>query len=175
MTLLVLAGCATIPQGPRVMVLPAPGKTFDQFQAEDADCRRWAAQSIGLSSQEAINQNTASGALVGTAIGAGIGAAIGSASGHAGGGAAIGAATGLLAGASTGANEGRIYGWEAQRRYDIAYMQCMYARGNQLPGGSVRRTPIKRYPPPPPPDLSTEPPVMSYPPPDTPPPPPYAR
>src|ERR1700690_4352205 len=89
-TLLALAGCATIPQGPRVMVLPAPGKTMDEFRSEDANCRQWAAQQIGVMPQEAINQNTASGAVAGTAIGAGIGALIGSASGHAGGGAAIG-------------------------------------------------------------------------------------
>ena len=152
LTLLVLAGCATIPQGPRVMVLPPEGKPLDQFQAEDAECRDWAAMRIGIQPQETANQH----AVAGTAIGAGIGAAIGSASGHAGGGAAIGAAAGLLAGAS----EGRYYGWEAQRRYDISYMQCMYAKGNQVPGRSTRPVRMRRYPPPPPPpDLESEPPV----------------
>lgn len=174
LVLLVLGGCATIPQGPHVMVLPAPGKTIDQFRSEDAECRWWAAQQIGLTPQEAIDQNTASGAIAGTAIGAGLGAAIGSLSGQAGRGAAIGAAAGLLAGASSGANEGRVYGWEAQRRYDIAYMQCMYAKGNQVPGGTVRPAQIRRYPPPPPPDFAPEPPVMTYPP-DSPAPPPAGR
>jgi hypothetical protein len=39
-----LAGCATIPTGPSVLVLPGPGKTLEQFQADDTFCRQWAAQ-----------------------------------------------------------------------------------------------------------------------------------
>ena len=31
---LALSGCATLPTGPSVMVLPAPGKPFEEFQAE---------------------------------------------------------------------------------------------------------------------------------------------
>ncbi len=155
---LVLGGCATIPIGPTVMVLPPPGKSLEQFQADDAICRQWAARQIGLTSQEAVSQNTATGAVVGTAVGAGLGAAIGSASGRAGSGAAIGAASGLLVGMATGENEGRLYGWRAQRRYDIAYMQCMYANGNQIPGGVTQTRRIRRTcPPPPPPDLDAAP------------------
>jgi hypothetical protein len=151
MVLLALSGCATVPAGPSVMVLPAPGKTFDQFQAEDAVCRRWALQQIGQTPQENINQSTATGAVVGTAVGAGLGAAIGAASGNAGVGAAIGAGSGLLLGTATGASAGQAYGWEAQRRYDIAYMQCMYAKGNQIPGRVVPAQRVRRIPPPPPP------------------------
>ena len=132
--LLVVGGCATIPTGPSVMVLPPPGKPFDMFQAEDSMCRQWARQQIGLTPQETANQNTAAGAAVGTAIGAGLGAAIGAASGQAGAGAVIGAASGLLIGTASGANSGEFYGEEAQRRYDIAYEQCMYANGNIVPG-----------------------------------------
>src|SRR5208282_4344289 len=134
-----------------VMALPGSGKSFDQFQADDAVCRQWASQQIGQSPQETANQNTVTGAAVGTVIGAGLGAAIGAASGHAGTGAAIGAGSGLLVGTASGANAGRVYGWEAQRRYDIAYTQCMYAKGNQVP--TVTTTPSGRYrrimPPPP--------------------------
>lgn len=151
LTLLVMGGCATLPTGPSVMVLPPPNKPFEQFQAEDAMCRQWAAQQIGLTPQEAVNQNTATGALVGTAIGAGLGAAIGSVSGSAGAGAAIGAGSGLVVGAASGASTGQVYGYEAQRRYDIAYMQCMYAKGNQIPGVVTRTRTIQRVPPPPPP------------------------
>ena len=149
--LLMLGGCATLPTGPSVMVLPPPNKPFEQFQAEDALCRQWAAQQIGLTPQEAVNQNTATGAVVGTAIGAGLGAAIGSVSGSAGAGAAIGAGSGLLLGTASGASAGQVYGYEAQRRYDIAYMQCMYAKGNQIPGVVTRTRTIQRVPPPPPP------------------------
>lgn len=151
LTALFAGGCATMPAGPSVMVLPAPGKSFEQFQVEDNMCRRWAAQLIGLSPQEAANQSTATGAVVGTAVGAGLGAAIGSTSGNAGAGAAIGAVSGLIVGSASGANAGEVYGWRAQRRYDIAYMQCMYAKGNDVPGVMDRRGPGRT--PPPPPDL----------------------
>ena len=153
LALVMVAGCATVPRGPSVMALPGAGKTFEQFQADDAICRQWAAQQIGLSPQETISKNTATGAVVGTVIGAGLGAAIGAASGNAGAGAAIGAGSGLLAGTVTGANAGQFYGWEAQRRYDIAYTQCMYAKGNDVPGMVTRprRSPRIMPPPPPPP------------------------
>lgn len=133
--LLVVGGCATVPPGPSVLVLPAPGKSFEEFQVEDMDCKRWASQQSGLSPQEAVNQNTASGAVVGTVLGAGLGAAIGAVSGNPEMGAAVGAGSGLLGGTLSGINAGQGYAWEAQRRYDIAYQQCMYARGNQVGRG----------------------------------------
>jgi len=174
LVILTVSGCATVPRGPSVSVMPGAGKSFEQFQADDAICRQWAGQQIGMSAQETINQNTVTGAAAGTVIGAGLGAAIGAAAGHAGTGAAIGAGSGLLVGTASGANAGRVYGWEAQRQYDISYTQCMYAKGNQVPGvmapaGRVRRIPP---PPPPPPDLQSEQPVYPAPP-APPPPPPY--
>ena len=132
--LLVVSGCATLPTGPSVLVLPAPGKPLGMFQAEEMTCRQWAGQQIGMSVQDTANQNTATGAVVGTAVGAGAGALIGAASGNAGAGAAIGAGSGLLVGTAAGAGAGQEYGYEAQRRYDFAYVQCMYAKGNQIPG-----------------------------------------
>ena len=75
MPLLAISGCVMVPTGPSVMVLPPQGKPFAQFQAEDYRCRQWARQQIGLSPQEAVNQNVATGAVVGTAIGAEIGRA----------------------------------------------------------------------------------------------------
>lgn len=173
LALLMAGACATVPTGPSVMVLPTAGKPFEQFQAEDATCRQWARQQIGLTPQEAINQNTVTGAAVGTALGAGLGAAVGAASGHAGAGAAIGAGTGLLVGTASGANAGQASGWEAQRRYDIAYQQCMYANGNIIPG--VRRTRRVMRTPPPPPSSDGDYPSPEFPPPPlTPPPPPPA-
>jgi hypothetical protein len=160
LVLLVLVGCATVPKGPSVMVLPPEGKPFDQFMAEDAICKQWAGQQIGLSPQDTVNQNTASSAVAGTVIGAGLGAAIGSTTGDMGAGAAIGAASGLLIGASAGSSSGQVYGYEAQRRYDIAYMQCMYAKGNQIPGVVTRTRRVQTIPPPPP-GLGTVPPDYS--------------
>jgi hypothetical protein len=167
LAMLALSGCATIPTGPSVRVLPGEGKPFEQFQADDAVCRQWAGQSIGISPQERINQNAATGAVVGTALGAGVGALIGAATGHPGAGAAIGAGSGLLVGTASGANAGNISGYEAQRRYDNTYVQCMYAKGNQVPG--TVRTYRTRRTAPPPPDLNSVPP--DYVPYDAPPPP----
>jgi hypothetical protein len=168
LALLTLTGCATLPTGPSVRVLPGPGKPFEQFQADDAVCRQWADQQIGISPQETVNQNVATGAVVGTLIGAGLGAAIGAVSGNPGAGAAIGAGSGLLVGTASGADAGRVYGWEAQRRYDNTYVQCMYAKGNQVPG-AVRSYRTRRVAPPPP-DLNSVPP--DYVPYNAPPPPP---
>lgn len=164
LTLLVLVagGCATVPKGPSVTVLPTPGKPFEQFMNEDAVCRRWAEQQLGLSPEETANRNTATSAVVGTAIGAGVGAALGAAGGNAGAGAAIGGGTGLLFGAASGSESGRMYGSEAQRRYDNTYMQCMYAKGNQIPG-TVRKVRRVRPIAPPPPGTYAVPPDYYYP------------
>ena len=184
---LAVAGCATLPPGPSVTVLPPQGKPFQQFQAEDANCRKWAEQSIGMSPSEVQNQNTASGAAIGTIVGAGAGALLGSVSGHAGTGAAIGAGTGLLMGTVIGSDSGRVTGREAQRRYDIAYAQCMTSNGNQVVNQRVNTAPGYYYPrrhvivapaEPPPPVYYAPPPTYqpapAYPLPSTPPPPVYA-
>lgn len=169
---LFLGACATLPMGPSVMVLPAAGKPFEQFQMDDAVCRQWAAQGVGTSSKHAATQSTVSGAAIGTAVGAAAGAAIGAAAGNAGTGAAIGAGTGLLGGTAVGASAGSGYAGEAQRRYDMAYQQCMYAKGNQIPG-VARASRANRYmpPPPPPPPPAVQPPPPPPPPAAAPPPP----
>ena len=144
---LVLAGCAPLPTGPSVMVLPAPGKPFEQFQGEDAACKQWASSQVGPPGTP-VTQNTATGAAIGTLVGAGLGAAIGAAAGAPGSGAGIGAGSGLLIGSATGANADQAAGMSAQQRYDAAYQQCMYAKGNQLPG-HVQRARYRTTPPPP--------------------------
>ena len=141
--IVILSGCVTMPTGPSVLVLPTPGKSIERFHSEDMACRQWAGERVGISAQESANKNTVTGAAVGTAIGAGAGALIGAASGRAGEGAAIGAGSGLLFGAASGANAGQEYGWEAQQRYDYAYVQCMYSKGNQIPD-RVHRYRIRR-------------------------------
>ena len=146
----ILGGCATIPTGPTVRVMPGQGKPFEVFAEEDYMCRQWAQQQIGgVSPSETANQNLANGAILGTLLGAGVGAAIGAATGGVGAGAAIGAGAGLLTGTSMGANAAYASEWHLQRRYDIAYQQCMYAEGNQVSGVVSRRT--RAYVPPPPP------------------------
>src|SRR5438093_1799472 len=159
--LLSLTACATVPAGPDVMVLPGGGKNFEQFQADDAVCRQWAAQQTGITAKRASTESMVSGAAIGTAVGAAAGAAVGAAAGSPATGAAVGAGAGLLGGTAVGASN--AWGAEAsvQHRYDMTYMQCMYAKGNQIPvRGSLptyTRQPAAtapapvRVPPPPPP------------------------
>jgi hypothetical protein len=132
--LVLLAGCIQVPLGPSVAVMPAPGKPFDLFVGEEALCRQYAEQQVGISPQQATANSTITGAAAGTALGAAAGGAIGAAFGSPGPGAAVGAGTGLLTGSAVGANAGYGASWAIQRRYDIAYEQCMYAKGNQIPG-----------------------------------------
>lgn len=150
--LVVIGGCATMPTGPSVTVFPGPGKPFEAFQADDFACRQWANQQVGTSPNEAANKNLVAGSVIGTLLGAGLGAAIGGAYGNPGAGAAIGAASGLVGGTAIASGPAYAAGSEAQRRYDIAYQQCMYAKGNQIPG-AVRPYRRSSLPPPPPPDL----------------------
>ncbi len=154
LALVVLSGCATIPTGPSVMVWPAPGKPFEVFQSDDAVCRQWASQQVGGQPGESANKTLASGAAVGTLLGAGLGAAIGAATGQFGAGLGIGAASGALVGTAAGAGPSSETQWALQRRYDNAYSQCMYSKGNQVPGaaprGIVPPPPPGAYPPPPP-------------------------
>jgi len=169
---LLVAGCATIPDGPAVMALPGSTKTFDQFRGDDGECRGYATAQIGgKSAQQAANQSAATTAAVGTVIGAGAGALIGG-----GQGAAVGAGVGLAGGSLVGADAAYSSGRTAQQRYDHAYLQCMYAKGHQIPmaRGTLQRQVRSAAPPPPPPTASTPPPTASTPPPPpgTPPPPP---
>ncbi len=128
-----LTGCATIPPGPSVMVLPGQGKPFEQFQADDATCRQWASQQVGTTPGQASTESAVSSAAIGTLIGAGLGAAFGAASGNAGVGTAIGAGSGLLGGTLYGTGVSQAAAGTVQWRYDGAYEQCMYAKGNQIP------------------------------------------
>jgi len=121
-SLLLSAGCATLPTGPSVMVLPGVGKPFEQFQGEDAACKQWAESQAGPAGTP-LTHDTATGATLGTLMGAGLGAAIGAAAAASGIGAAIGAASGLLIGSSIGASSDQGAGWSAQQRYDVAYQQ----------------------------------------------------
>jgi len=159
--ILSLGACATMPTGPSVMSLPGEGKSFEEFRADDAVCRQYAYENIGgVSGQQAAQNSAVTSAVVGTALGAAAGAAIGSASGDMGTGAAIGAGTGLLFGSAAGSNYAVSSYYEAQRRYDHAYLQCMYLKGNQIPGYRRRLSnePVssepagRSYPPPPPAD-----------------------
>src|SRR5512136_2902000 len=95
---LLVGGCATVPTGPSVMVLPSAGTPVEQFQAEDAASRQWAAQQFGVPPGTPVAQSAAIGAGSGTLVGAGRGAAFGAVAGNPGAAAAIGAGSGFLHG-----------------------------------------------------------------------------
>jgi hypothetical protein len=150
-TVLGVGACATRPTGPAVMVLPGTGKSFDRFRFDEGSCRQYAYEQVGgMTPNKAADESAVRSAAVGTALGAAAGAAI-----DGGSGAATGAGVGLLVGglAGTGAAQGSAY--DAQHRYDSAYIQCMYAKGHKVPvsGRFTSSSPAPRsyYPPPPPP------------------------
>jgi hypothetical protein len=127
--LVLLTGCASFPTGPSVMTLPGSRKNFDQFRADDADCRQFAYVQVGgTTPQTAATESGVASAAIGTAIGAGAGALIGGTAAAAGVGAGVGLLTGALVGTSYA---GGSY-WSVQQRYDNAYQQCMYAKGNKI-------------------------------------------
>jgi hypothetical protein len=140
--LLLLSACATEPMGPTIQVMPAPGKPFEAFQRGQATCTQFASSQVQGGAQQANNQQVGT-AVVGTLLGAGLGAAIGG-----GRGAAIGAGAGALGGTAYGAGPAAEANYDLQQRYDLAYAQCMYARGNQVPGYQPPGAPPPNYPPP---------------------------
>jgi hypothetical protein len=124
-----IAGCTTMPDGPSVMVLPGTGKSFDQFRADDMECRQFASSQVGgATASTAQADSGVRSAAVGTAIGAIAGAAMDG--GH---GAGVGAGAGLLMGSMAGAGAADVSGRGLQRRYDVGYQQCMYAKGHRIP------------------------------------------
>ncbi|HEU5197745.1 MAG TPA: glycine zipper family protein [Methylomirabilota bacterium] len=188
LVVLLTGACASVPSGPSVMALPGSGKDFGQFQQDDSNCRQFAEQQIGTTVNESGAKNTATGAAIGTLVGAALGAAIGAAAGSPATGAAVGAGAGLFGGTAVGAGNAQSAQYSVQKRYDASYMQCMYARGNQVPvaRGSMPAYQQPAYqqpaaatppPPPPPPPAAGSTPTNYVPPPPagTPPPPPPTR
>jgi outer membrane lipoprotein SlyB len=135
-----LAACAPTVMGPTVPVMPGPNKPFDQFAADQQICQGYANSQIAPLTAQANNQAVGS-ALLTTALGAGVGAAVGG-----GRGAAIGAASGAVLGTAVGAQSSSLAGMSIQQQFDIYYSQCMFARGNQVPGFSPNMYSIPPYP-----------------------------
>ena len=138
-SLLLLAACASPPMGPTVQVLPSPNKPFQVFQQDQFNCKQYA-QSQVAGQADAANQKAVGSAAVGVVLCGLLGAAIGN---HQGAG--IGAGVGAIAGTSAGANGAAYAQGSIQAQYNNAYVQCMYSKGNQVPGA---RGP-GYYPPPP--------------------------
>jgi hypothetical protein len=159
-SVVLLQACASPPMGPTVTVMPGPNKPFQAFQDDTALCKDFANSQVAGQVEQANNQGVGA-AVLGTVLGAGLGAAVGG-----GRGAAVGAASGATVGTVVGADNSTRSQYSIQRRYDIAYSQCMYSKGNQVPG-YVPAGYVQRPPPPPPPVYAAPP---AYPPPPPPPP-----
>ena len=160
-----LGGCASAPMGPTVTVMPAPGMPLEQFQSIDATCRAFAQQQTAGYTHSATQSGAVSGAA-GALLGAAAGALIGGNQN----GAAVGAGVGLLAGSAGGAGNYNSEQMTAQQAYNVAYKQCMYSKGAQVPGyAAPRYTPAPSYAPPPSyapaPSYAPPPPPAGYPPP----------
>ncbi|WP_297325337.1 hypothetical protein [Nitrosomonas sp.] len=155
-----LTACVNLPTGPSVMTLPGSGKSFEQFRYDDYDCKRYAYEQVG---GQTPRQAAQSSGIESAAIGAGLGAATGAAIAG-GGGAAVGAGVGLLGGGLVGSGTASTSAYVNQQRYDISYIQCMYAKGHRVPisgritddapassNRNIAPPPANFNPPPPPP------------------------
>ena len=142
---LVLSGCAQTPLGPTVQVMPGPGKSFEAFTFDQAGCKQYAESSVAGQAQNA-NNRAVGAAAIGTVLGAGLGAAIGG-----GRGAAIGAGSGAIAGTGVGMGSSSNEQYGIQQQYDNAFAQCMYSKGNMVPGYGPM---MVNSPPQGPPDMS---------------------
>lgn len=138
-----LAACVSAPTGPTIAIMPREGKPFDVFQQDDQQCREFAANAVKDTSSAALKEGATS-AVVGAALGAAAGAIM------QGGGAqnvGTGAGIGLLGGSAVGAMNSAGKQNQAQTQYNIAYQQCMYAKGNQVPSYPMQSSPAYAMPP----------------------------
>jgi outer membrane lipoprotein SlyB len=136
--LTILTACTTI--GPTAQVLPGPGKTFEQFTADQQACTAYTDAQIRPLADENSKQQLgalALGTLLGAGLGAGLGGAIGG--GH---GAGIGAAAGAIGGTAVGAGTAGASDpvQRLQLMYDNTYVACMVARGHRPPAVIVPQT-----------------------------------
>jgi hypothetical protein len=128
LTVIGLSACATAPMSPSLVTLPGTGRSFDQFRADDYNCRLYGEVQIGLRPAQSA---AAAAMTVGTNPGA-PGATTSTAFIGGGQGGAIGQAV-TPPGVIPSSNLPAGTAYAAQQRYDNAYIQCMYASGNRVP------------------------------------------
>lgn len=173
-SLALLAGCVAVPQGPTVAVVPGPGKSPEQYNADASSCQQSASAAIAGPTQNAQG-NAAATTAGSTVLGAAVGALFGAATGNVGAGAAWGAGTGMMIGGASAGNAGAASSYGLQRQYDAIYVQCMANLGNAVPGRVAHRYPpaaprVSQPAPPAPSGRFDVPPNALTPPPGTPPP-----
>lgn len=104
--LVLLTACVSTPTAPSVITLPGKGVSFEQFRADDYDCRVFAFQQLEGKAPQPTAQSRATESAAAVATGQGT-------------------APGPVS--ATAAMHGN------QRQYDIHYIQCMYAKGHRVP------------------------------------------
>lgn len=130
MATIVLSACVSAPTGPTIAIMPREGKSFEEFKKDDDECRAFAAKSVQDGNTAALKEGAIS-----TATGAAIGAAAGALyQGGSSKNVGTGAAIGMVGGAAVGAMGASSKETQAQTQYNTAYQQCMYTKGNQVPG-----------------------------------------
>jgi hypothetical protein len=123
--LALLAGCAQQPIGPTAGVTPGPGKTDAVFQADMNACKQTASTAIA-GQVDAANRSAMTGVLTSAAAGV-LSNGVANAATSATGDTASQAAAGGIQ--NSQASQGNI-----QAVYDTAFNNCMYARGENVPG-----------------------------------------
>ena len=128
-----LGACVTVPGGPSVMVLPGSGKPFEVFQADDDSCRQWASHRSGRVPNEPVTGGVHRCDYRDPAW-RGARRRHRRRSRQSGPGRGRRCRERFFFGTATGASADAQTGMSMQQRYDTAYTQCMYAKGNQIPG-----------------------------------------
>jgi uncharacterized protein YcfJ len=136
-----LSACAEQPVGPTVPVMPGQGKSFAQFQSDEAACEQYAGDRVAGRVKN-DNDREANGTVLGAVLGTAIGAAVGNTKG---------AIVGGVAGAAIGNSEtGPGYRQHSiQGQYNLAYAQCMSSHGDQVPNDGPPPGYGRGYGPPP--------------------------
>jgi hypothetical protein len=124
--LIVLAGCVPQTMAPTVVVTPGPSKSAADFGADHTACAAQANERMAPVIQAANNQIVGN-ALLGAAFGGGSTAAAGGSNSAVGATAAAGATIAGAANAQTAQAT-------LQQQFNVAYSQCMYAKGDIVPG-----------------------------------------
>jgi hypothetical protein len=123
---ILLSGCVTPPMGPTALVMPGQGKPFEDFAGDQSTCKQFASGEVSGGATLANLTQFGTVALT-TAMGAGLGGAVGNTRGM-----EIGGGAGAIAGIGASSRGAAAGQGSLQSRYDLAYIQCMYARGNQI-------------------------------------------
>lgn len=119
-------GCVPTVTAPTVAVTPGPGKSPSDFAVDNSACAAQANQQIA-EARTAANGQIAGTALLNAALGASNSAAAGATKSAVAANAAAGAVTAAIA--SEQAAQATL-----QRQFDIAYSECVYAKGDIVPG-----------------------------------------